>query len=86
MRKLKGFDYICKAVKYISENRTMKMCRVYDLIAKDSGATWSRVEKAIRHALSKADKDSEAYKKYIGIKETTNSAILYTLAVRLKED
>lgn len=83
---LKGFDYICKAINYISADRAIKMCSVYELVAKDCETTSSRVERAIRHALSKADKESEAYKKYIGIKDTTNSAVLYTLALKLREE
>lgn len=83
---LKGFDYICKAVNYISADRTIKMGTVYEFIAEDFGTTYSRVERTIRHAISKMDKDSEAWKKYMGIKNTTNSAVLYALAMKLQED
>ena len=83
---LLGFAYICKAVGYIQENRCVKTCELYKLVAKDFGTTPSRAERGIRHALSKMDKDSDEYKKYIGIKYSSNSAILYTMAVRLKND
>lgn len=84
---LLGFDYICRAIEYIQADRRAKICDVYGLIAGDYDTTPQRVERAIRHALSnKADKNSEAYKKYAGIKDTTNSAVLYTMAVRLRED
>lgn len=85
---LLGFDYICKAVEILdSSNGRMKIVDgLYADIAKEYKSTIRRVERAIRHAISKIDKDSDAYKKYIGIKEPTNAAVLYTLAVRLRED
>lgn len=83
---LSGFAYICKAIGYISKDRNVKMCEIYNLVANDFDTTPSRAERSIRTALSKMDRDSEAYKKYIGIKEFANSAVLYTMAVRLKED
>lgn len=83
---LKGFGYICKAIDYISADRTVKMCDVYELVAKDFDASSSRVERAIRHAFSKVDKESEAFNKYLGISNMTNSALLYTLAYRLREE
>lgn len=83
---LKGFEYICRAINYISVDRTVKMCKVYEFVAADLDTTYQRVERAIRHAISKMDKDSEAWEKYIGIKNTTNSAVLYTLAMKLQED
>lgn len=83
---LSGFDYICKAVYYIMADRTVRICNVYKMVAKDFNATNTAVERSIRHALSKADKESETYKKYMSVKDTTNSAVLYTLATKLKED
>lgn len=85
---LTGFNYICRAVEIISESKgKMKIADgLYVDVAKTFGSTNYKVERAIRHAISKMDKDSEAFKEYIGIKDTTNSAVLYTLAVRLKED
>ena len=83
---LLGFDYICRAINYISEDVRLRMCEVYRLVANDVETNPTSVEKSIRHALSKIDKNGEAYKKYIGIKDTTNSAVLYTLAVKMKED
>lgn len=83
---LSGFDYICKAVYYIMADRTVRMCSAYKMVAKDFDTTSSRVERAIRHALSKADRESEAYKRYMSVKDTKNSAVLHTLAVKLKED
>ncbi len=83
---LKGFDYICKAVNYISADRTVKICNVYKFVAKDFETTSSRVERAIRSAFTRLDKESEAFTKYINSDRLTNSALLYTLAYRLRED
>jgi len=85
---LKGFDYICRAVEIISNSKKrMDIVKgIYADIANEFDTTSSRTERAIRHAFSKVDKESEAYKKYIGIDKTTNSTLLYTLAYRLRED
>lgn len=85
---LKGFDYICEAVEILEKNnRDMKIVDgVYREVAEKVGANKLSVEKAIRHAITKADKNGETFKKYIGIENVTNSVFLHTLAVRLKED
>ena len=85
---LTGFNYICRAVEIISESKEkMKIVDgLYVDVAKEFNSTKSKVERAIRHAITKMDKDSETYKKYVGTKDKTNSVVLYTLAFRLKED
>lgn len=85
---LKGFDYICEAVEILStpKERVKIVNGIYADIAKEFNTTNTRVERAIRHAISKMDKDSEAWEKYMGIKNTTNSAVLYTLSIKLQED
>lgn len=83
---LLGFDYICRFVDYVSENKSAKTGVIYSHIAKECDSTYWRVERSIRHTISKMDKESETYKKYIGTGNTTNSAVLFTLAMRLKED
>lgn len=83
---LKGFDYICKAVFYISSDRTVKICSVYDFVASDYDTSSCNVERAIRYSISRMVKKSEAWKKYMGIKNIKNSAVLRTLALKIKED
>lgn len=85
---LKGFDYICEAVEILEKNnRDMKIVDgVYQEIAEKLGVTKLSVERAIRHAITKVDKDGEAFKRYIGIENVTNSVFLHMLAVRLKDD
>lgn len=85
---LKGFGYICEAVEILEKNnRDMKIVDgVYQEIAEKVGVTKLSVERAIRHAIAKVDKNGEAFKKYIGIENITNSVFLHTLALRLKEN
>lgn len=85
---LVGFNQICSAVEIISNSkgREIAVCEVYENVAKELDTARSRVERGIRHAFTKVDVNSEAFNKYIGINKMTNSALLYTLAYRLKED
>lgn len=85
---LVGFNQICSAVEIISNSRERRkmVYEVYPEVAKELNTTASRVERGIRHAFTKIDKESEAFNKYLGISSMTNSALLYTLAYRLKED
>lgn len=85
---LLGFGYICKAIELInsSKERMKIVDRIYVDIAEEFNSSKSRVERNIRHAISKMDKNSEAYKQYIGIEDVSNSAVLYTLAINLRED
>ena len=85
---LKGFGYICEAVEILeNNNRDMKIVDgVYREISEKIGVTKLSVERAIRHAITKADRKGEAFKKYIGIENATNAAFLHTLALRMKEE
>lgn len=85
---LVGFNQICSAVEIIlnTERKEKAVCKVYEDVAKELDTTASRVERGIRHAFTKIDKESEAFNKYLGIRNMTNSALLYTLAYRLRED
>lgn len=85
---LVGFNQICLAVEIISNSkgREISVCKVYEDVAKELGTIRSRVERGIRHAFSKMDIESEAFIKYFNTDKLTNSALLYTLAYRLRED
>lgn len=86
--ELKGFGYIRSAVEIIqnSEEITKIMDGLCVDVAKEFKTTNSRVERAIRSAFTRLDKESEAFTKYINSEKLTNSALLYTLAYRLRED
>ncbi len=85
---IKGFDYICRAVEIISNSKEkIKIVDgLYADIAKEYETTGSRVERTIRTAFSKMDIESGAFIKYLNTDKLTNSALLYTLAYRLRED
>lgn len=83
---LQGFRYICSAVNYISANKFIRTIDLYETIAHDAGTNYKAVERSIRHAVKKADKDSETWKKYIGLSKYTNSSVLYTLTLNIEEE
>lgn len=85
---LSGFDYLCKAIEVInaSDERMKLVNGVYAEVAEQLNSKVFNVERAIRLAISKMDKESEAWKNYIGLSDVTNATVIYTLALRLKED
>lgn len=82
---LKGFNCIVEAVCYIMKNNDVKTTDVYEHVAKNLGYEISNVERAIRHCISKANKTSETWNKYIGCKKVTNSTFLFILALKLED-
>jgi len=85
---LKGFDYIRSAVEIIqnSKERMKIVDGLYVDVAKEFKTTNTKVERAIRNAFTRLDTKSEAFTKYLNTDKLTNSALLYTLAYRLRED
>lgn len=84
---LTGFDYIRCAIEIIlsSKDRVQIVKGLYADIAKQFNTRSQLVERAIRYAFSKMDKESEVFIKYFGLEKPTNSVLLYTLAYRLRE-
>lgn len=90
---LKGFNYIIDMVDMIDKEGDIKIVNGYAIVGKKYNAEGSRVERAIRHAISKINTSSKEFDKYIGANAVnyekgniTNSAFLYTMHYRLKED
>lgn len=85
---LKGFEYICRGVEILQEKegRIKVVDGLYVQIAEEYNTKKQRVERAIRHAISKVEKDGDPWRKYIGIHHATNSSFLFILATRLRED
>ena len=83
---LNGFRCIVEAVIYIMENNDAKTIDIYEHVANKLGRRAVNVERTIRHCVTKADRDSEAWKKYIGTKKANNTTFLFVLAMRLEED
>ena len=53
---MKGYDYIIKLVEYVKKYPQAGICDLYYSVADDFNTTASRVERAIRHAISKTTK------------------------------
>lgn len=85
---LKGFNYICRMIEIVKADELNKksVIGVYQEIAEEYKTTASCVERAIRHAISKADKESDVWKKYVGLKDVKNSKVVYTLAFNITEE
>lgn len=85
---LKGFNYICRMIEIVKadELRKKSVIGIYEEIAEEYKTTASCVERVIRHAISKADKESDAWKKYVGLKDVKNSKVVYTLALNITEE
>ena len=83
---LKGFNCIVEAVVYIMKNNDVKTTDIYEHVANALGYKVANVERTIRHCVLNADKNSESWRRYIGIKRANNSTFLFVLAMRLEED
>lgn len=60
---LLGYTYIADAVEIIGkEDERVKTTALYEIIAERRGTTYCKVERPIRHAISKVDVDCEAFK------------------------
>lgn len=81
---LKGFGYMADAVEYIMSNNGCFMKDVYIQVAAINKLNgYSNTERAMRHAISKADEEKW---KAIGGQGVKNSEFLFTLALLLKEE
>lgn len=89
MPNLKGFSYICDSVEMITDDTVpkYKMMYLYEVVAKKNKTTSTSVERAIRHAITKADLGNwnERYT-YSTCSNLSNSEFLYTLALRIKQE
>lgn len=92
---LKGFDYICTAVALVSIDKDKYQCNItkslYPDIAKAHSSTITKVERNIRHAISKAIQlDHGEMKSLIGISpyknSVTNSEFIFSLVSVLETD
>lgn len=82
-----GFDYITDAVMFISKNPNEKMMVVYHLAANRHNTTFSRVERAIRHAFLIARKsgDVDTVFHYIGNSSRSKDS-LYQLKMMIERE
>lgn len=89
---IKGFNYIIDLVEMINNDEVTKITVAYAVAGKKNGDSGSKVERAIRHAISKINITTKEFAEHIGANvvrandgNITNSAFLYTLAYRVKE-
>ena len=82
---LNGFRCIVEAVIYIMENNDAKTTDVYEHVANALGYKAANVERTIRHCVLNADKNSESWRRYIGIKIANNSTFLFVLAMKMED-
>lgn len=79
---LKGFNYIIRAVEIVKEKGYLKVTKeLYPQIAEEYKTTASRVERAIRHVISKISRKS---RKDLGfVKNPTTSEFIYYIAMKM---
>lgn len=83
---LSGFDYLADGIEYTIETKRPKMGMLYLYVANKHNTRDVRVERAIRVAISKIDRESEAFKKYVGMNVHRNSEIIYNIAYKISEE
>ncbi len=83
---LRGFEYICMATEILSVDSKASVQRVYKVIADKKSTKTESVERTIRHAISKADRNCDWWKENIRKGNTVNSEFLSILAYRIREE
>lgn len=77
---LNGFDYIVFAINMIfnAEKKTT-MEEIHLAISEEFNISPKAAERSMRFAISKMDKDSEFYQKFINGKASNTAYVLYSL-------
>lgn len=83
---LRGFDYLVDGIDYVMETGRPKMGMLYLYVANKHNTKDVRAERAIRHAITRIDRESEAFKKYVGADLKRNSEIIYNIAYKITEE
>lgn len=82
---LRGFDYLADGIEYAIETKRPKMGMLYLYVANKHNTRDVKVERSIRHAITRIDRESEAFKKYVG-NVHRNSEIIYNIAYKITEE
>ena len=78
---LKGFDYIVRAVEIVKSNGYLQVTKdLYPRIAKEFNTLPTRVERAMRHLVSKLSKDKLDNLGFV--KKPTTSEFIYYMAMK----
>lgn len=81
---LKGFEHITDTILLIDSGKT-KITDIYSIIAKENGLVSTAIERSIKTAFNRCDKDSKEYEKYIG-KAKYQSEKLFTLHYNIQKE
>lgn len=73
---LRGFSFICYAIEIVMADPEIKLCAVYELVARKTGTEWRNVERSIRHCIKKTYKD----------RHVRNSEFIYEIALLIKRE
>ncbi len=78
---LKGFDYIVRAVEIVKENGHIEVTKeLYPKIAEEFDTSSSKVERAMRHIVSKISKNRLEDLGFV--KNPTTSELIYYIAMK----
>lgn len=80
---LKGFSCICESLEIIRDEDDIKITGVYEIVARKFNTSSACVERRIRHAISKIDRETW---KMIGGNGVKNAEFLYTLALIARKE
>lgn len=83
---LDGFVFLTDGIDYVMETGRPKMGMLYLYVANKHNTRDARVERSIRHAITRIDRESEAFKKYVGANLKRNSEIIYNIAYKITEE
>ena len=87
---IRGFRYIADAMELFEDKtwRDGKIVPLYYQIAKMNDTTYSRVERAIRHAFEIVTTrgNLETVEKYLTLQNSTNSNLLHVFYLRLVQE
>ena len=84
---LKGFHYVCEAILLIIENPAIQYeitAGIYGSLALKDNVAPATVERCIRHAISKVDKDKK--EKWCGTSCPKNSEFLSVFAMKIQKE
>lgn len=83
---LKGFYYLVDAIEICADDRNAMIGDVYKQIAESNMSTYSRVERSVRHAITKVDFSSKEIVEFLNAnKRLTSKEFITIFALKIKE-
>lgn len=78
---LSGFNFLSEAVAMKSENYSIKLMDIYNILANNHHCTHRAIRRSIAYAISKSEHICDYLS--MGLNETFNGRVIATLALRL---